>query len=106
MNTIRGRGFAIRACRRSRWKYCAAVVGLASRMLPSAASWMKRSIRALECSGPEPSYPWGRSRVSRVVCPHFDSPATMKLSMITWAAFPKSPNCASQRIRLSGDAAE
>ena len=55
MKTTSGRGFAIRAWRRSRWKYWAAVVGLASRMLPSAASAMKRSIRALECSGPEPS---------------------------------------------------
>ena len=55
MNTTSGRGFAILAWRRRRWKYCAAVVGLARRMLPSAASAMKRSIRALECSGPEPS---------------------------------------------------
>jgi hypothetical protein len=30
----------------------------------------------------------------------------MKLSMITWAALEKSPNCASHRIRDSGDAAE
>ncbi len=54
MKTTSGRGFAIRAWRRMRWKYCAAVVGFARRMLPSAASWMKRSMRALECSGPEP----------------------------------------------------
>ena len=47
-----GRAFAIGAWRRRRWKYCAAVVGLATLMLPSAASWMNRSIRALECSGP------------------------------------------------------
>ena len=63
-------------------------------------------MRAFECSGPAPSYPWGRSSVSRVGWPHFDSPETMKLSMITWAALAKSPNCASQRIRLSGEAAE
>ena len=55
MKTTIGRGLAIRAWRRSTWKYWAAVVGLASRMLPSAASCRKRSIRALECSGPEPS---------------------------------------------------
>ncbi len=67
---------------------------------------MKRSMRALECSGPEPSYPCGSSRVIRVVCPHFDSPAAMKLSMITWAELAKSPNWASQRTRLSGEAAE
>ena len=41
-----------------------------------------------------------------MVWPHFDSPETMKLSMITWAAFPKSPNCASHSTRLSGEAAE
>ena len=44
--------------------------------------------------------------MSRVVWPHFDSPAAMKLSMITCAEFAKSPNCASHRIRLSGEAAE
>jgi hypothetical protein len=55
VKTTSGRGFAIRAWRRRRWKYCAAVVGLASRMLPSEPDWMKRSMRALECSGPAPS---------------------------------------------------
>ncbi len=53
--TTSGRCLAIRAWRRSRWKYWAGVVGLATRMLPSAASWRKRSSRAEECSGPEPS---------------------------------------------------
>ncbi len=53
--TISGRCLAIRAWRRSRWKYWAGVVGLATRMLPSAASVRKRSSRAEECSGPEPS---------------------------------------------------
>ena len=106
MNTTRGRALRMRAWRRSRWKYCAAVVGLASRMFPSAASAMKRSIRALECSGPDPSYPCGSSRVNRVVWPHFASPEAMKLSMITCAALPKSPNCASHSTRLGGEAAE
>ena len=55
VKTTIGRAFWMCAWRRSRWKYCAAVDGLAIRMLPSAASWMKRSIRALECSGPAPS---------------------------------------------------
>ena len=50
-----GRCLAIRAWRRSRWKYCAGVVRFATRMLPSAASCRKRSRRAEECSGPEPS---------------------------------------------------
>ena len=36
--TISGRCLAMRAWRRSRWKYWAGVVGLATRMLPSAAS--------------------------------------------------------------------
>ena len=40
------------ACRRSRWKYCAAVVQFTRRRLMSAAAWRKRSGRALECSGP------------------------------------------------------
>ena len=42
----------------------------------------------------------------RVVCPHLDSPAAMKLSMITCPELAKSPNCASQSTRLSGEAAE
>ena len=41
-----------------------------------------------------------------MVWPHFDSPATMNWSMITCAEFAKSPNCASQRISDSGEAAE
>ena len=53
--TIKGRRFWISAWRRSRWKYCAGVVQLATRMLPSAPSWRKRSTRPLECSGPDPS---------------------------------------------------
>ena len=44
--------------------------------------------------------------MSREVWPHFASPETMKLSMITWAELPKSPNWASQSTRLSGEAAE
>jgi hypothetical protein len=54
VKTISGRALRISAWRRSRWKYWAAVVGLAIRMLPSAPSARKRSIRALEISGPEP----------------------------------------------------
>ena len=40
--------------RRSRWKYCAGVVQLHTCMLFSAHSVRKRSMRALECSGPWP----------------------------------------------------
>ena len=43
-----GRCASSAACRRSRWKYCAAVVQLATRRLMSAASCRKRSRRALE----------------------------------------------------------
>ena len=50
-----GRCLATRAWRRSRWKYWAGVVRLATRMLPSAARIRKRSSRAEECSGPDPS---------------------------------------------------
>ena len=50
-----GRATASSACRRSRWKYCAAVVQFATRMFSWAPSWRNRSSRALECSGPFPS---------------------------------------------------
>ena len=41
--------------RRSRWKYWAAVVALATWMLSSAQAERNRSMRAEECSGPWPS---------------------------------------------------
>ena len=53
--TTSGRATASSACRRSRWKNCAAVVQLHTRMLSWAPSWRNRSSRALECSGPFPS---------------------------------------------------
>jgi hypothetical protein len=53
--TISGLAFGSSACRRRRWKYCAAVVAFTTRMFSCAASWRKRSSRALECSGPLPS---------------------------------------------------
>ena len=67
--TISGRAVGSSAWRRSRWNYCAAVVGLTIRMFSCAASWRNRSSRALECSGPLPSYPCGRSSVSLDVWP-------------------------------------
>jgi hypothetical protein len=100
--TISGRGFETSAWRRSRWKYWAGVVQLATRMFPSAADCRKRSSRALECSGPDPSYPCGSNRLSREVWPHFASPETRNWSTITWAEFTKSPNWASQSTRASG----
>jgi hypothetical protein len=53
--TTSGRAVASSAWRRTRWKYCADVVQFAMRMFSCAASWRKRSSRALECSGPLPS---------------------------------------------------
>jgi hypothetical protein len=44
-----------RIWRRSRWKYCAAVVALHTWMLSSAAAVRNRSMRAELCSGPWPS---------------------------------------------------
>ena len=43
------------ACRRSKWKYWAAVEGWHIWKLSRAANCRKRSMRALECSGPCPS---------------------------------------------------
>ena len=102
MNTISGLIFSTSAWRRSRWKYWAVVETLATRMLPSAASVRNRSSRALECSGPAPSYPCGSSSVSRDVSPHFARPDTMNWSTATCAAFTKSPNWASHITSVSG----
>ena len=49
------------------------------RMFSCAASWRKRSSRALECSGPFPSYPCGSSSVRRDVSPHLERPADDEL---------------------------
>src|SRR5256886_8845124 len=54
VNSTSGRSSEWRAWRRSKWKYWAGVVQLAMRMFPSAPSARKRSMRALECSGPWP----------------------------------------------------
>ena len=50
--TISGLRMLRRTWRRSRWKYCAAVVGWHTWMLSSAQSVRNRSRRAEECSGP------------------------------------------------------
>ena len=73
-------------------------------MFSCAAICMKRSTRALECSGPLPSYPCGRSSVRRDVCCHLARLETKNWSMITWAPFMKSPNWASQRTSDCGQA--
>ncbi len=74
------------------------------RMFSCAAICMNRSTRALECSGPLPSYPCGRSSVSRDVFPHLESDETMNWSMMICAPFTKSPNWASQMTSASGRA--
>ena len=52
VNTTSGRISSCSAWRRSRWKYCAGVEQLATRMLPSAPSATKRSMRALRGLAP------------------------------------------------------
>src|ERR1043166_7527197 len=71
-------------------------------MLSSAHRERKRCRRALECSGPCPSYPWGSRRTRSQGWRHFDSELAMKLSIITWAPLAKSPNWASHITSVSG----
>ena len=59
-------------------------------------------MRALECSGPWPSKPWGRSSARRDCWPHLSSAATMNWSTMICAPLMKSPNCASQPTHASG----
>jgi len=46
--------------------------------------------------------PCGRSSTSPDVWPHFWYDADMYWSIMTWAPFTKSPNCASQITSASG----
>ena len=59
-------------------------------------------MRALECSGPCPSYPCGSSRTSPEGWPHLVSAAVMNWSIMICAPLAKSPNCASQSTSVSG----
>ncbi len=63
-------------------------------------------MRALECSGPCPSCPWGRSSTRPWGWAHLVSDATRNWSTMTCAPFQKSPNCASHitRARCSATA--
>ena len=63
-------------------------------------------MRALECSGPWPSNPWGRSSPTLLGWPHLSSAAATNWSMMTWAPLKKSPNCASHRTSASGYSTE
>ena len=101
VNCTSGLRTSRRIWRRSRWKYCAAVVALQTWMLSSAARVRKRSMRALECSGPWPSKPWGSSRTRPEVWPHLSSAATRYWSMMIWAPLTKSPNWASHSTSAS-----
>ena len=66
------------------------------RSIDWAAAWRIRSGRALECSGPAPSYPWGSRKTSDGLSPHFARPDVTNWSSITCAPLMKSPYCASQ----------
>ena len=63
-------------------------------------------MRALECSGPCPSKPCGRRSTRLLRWPHLSSAAAMNWSMIVWATFAKSPNCASQHTRVAASETE
>ena len=80
----------------------AGVLGCATVRLSWAHIARKRSIRADEWSGPWPSKPCGSSSTSDERCAHFCSAETMNSSMIVWAPFTKSPNCASHMTSASG----
>src|SRR5256885_16902119 len=101
VNTTSGFFFGDSACRRSRWKWLAGVVGTATRMLSSAQICRYRSIRPEVWSGPCPSWPCGSSRVRAVCWPHFASPDEMNSSTTDCAPLAKSPNCASQSTSAS-----
>ena len=106
MKQINGTRRVANAWRRKTWKYCADVDGYTTRWLSSALSVRKRSMRALECSGPWPSNPWGRSSPTLLAWPHLSSAAEMNWSMTTSAALTKSPNCASHSTSASGYSTE
>src|SRR5699024_10762753 len=59
------------AWRRNKWKNCADDVTFATIQLCSPAICKKRSKRALECSGPCPSYPCGNNITRFDLSPHF-----------------------------------
>ena len=88
------------------WKWLAGVDGWQTHMLFCAHSWRYRSIRAEEWSGPWPSYPWGRRRTRDECWFHFCSADETNSSTTVWAPFAKSPNCASQIVRVSGLSSE
>ena len=58
-------------------------------------------MRALECSGPWPSKPWGSSIARRLRWPHLSLAATTNWSITICAPLAKSPNCASQHTSAS-----
>jgi len=63
-------------------------------------------MRALECSGPWPSCPCGRSSTRELGWPHLVSEPARNWSTITWAPLAKSPNCASHITSARGSATE
>ena len=83
VSTTNGARYTRRIWRRSTWKYWAGVVQFTTCRLSSAQVCKKRSTRALECSGPWPSKPCGRSITSPLMRPHFTWADVMNWSMIT-----------------------
>mmetsp|Transcript_14999 Transcript_14999/g.63281 ORF Transcript_14999/g.63281 Transcript_14999/m.63281 type:complete len:284 (-) Transcript_14999:992-1843(-) len=67
----------------------------------SFAAASHRSGRALEWSGPWPSWPCGSNNTMPLLCPHFASAVVMNWSTTHCALFAKSPNCASQSTKVS-----
>ena len=55
-----------------------------------------------ECSGPWPSYPCGNNITKPEALDHFRSPEAMNWSITTCAPLAKSPNWASQIVRVLG----
>src|SRR5690606_5188726 len=90
------------SCLRRRWKKLEGSVILATTTLYSAESCKNLSGLALECSGPWPSYPWGRSITNPFIFCHFDSAEVINWSIMVWAPLAKSPNWASQTVRAWG----
>mmetsp|Transcript_6912 Transcript_6912/g.29449 ORF Transcript_6912/g.29449 Transcript_6912/m.29449 type:complete len:287 (-) Transcript_6912:144-1004(-) len=67
----------------------------------SFAAASHRSGRALEWSGPWPSWPCGSNNTMPLRCPHFASAVVMNWSTTHCALFAKSPNCASHSTKVS-----
>ena len=103
---ISGRCLAMRAWRRSRWKYCAGVVRFADADVALGGELQE----ALEAAPRSARGPSPRSRAAAAASgarsgPTWPGRETMNWSMMTCAPLTKSPNCASQSTSVSGASA-